>query len=72
MKTQSCETPDVPECTHPEVTVYSRCVSIETWYEPAEYEFKITCDSCGEEFEDTPKGSKENEMEWEDYYGDRL
>lgn len=60
------------ECSHPKVTVYSRLVSSQTWEEPAEYDFKIICDSCGEEFDETPEGAKEKEADWEDYYEDSL
>jgi len=57
-------------CHHMRVTVYSRCVSIQTWEEPAEYEFKVECRDCGEEIDvgEIPDDVEEKEEEWEDDY----
>ena len=38
-------------CPHMRVTVYSRCISVQTWEEPAEYAFKVECRDCGEEID---------------------
>ena len=71
-----CGTPDdnvlttILPCPHRRVIVYSRCVSIQTWEEPAEYEFKVECKDCGEYIDvgEIPKGTEETEEDWEDYY----
>lgn len=62
------KTPD--QCQHMHVNVYSRCVSIQTWEEPAEYEFRVICKDCGEEMDvsEIPDGAEETESEWEPDY----
>lgn len=47
-------------CAHLKVTVYSRMVSAETWYEPAEYAFKIVCNECGEQFDENSRRCRRN------------
>ena len=61
-------------CLHMRVTVYSRCVAVQTWEEPAEYEFKVECKDCGEYIEvgEIPNGAEESEEDWEDYYEDEF
>ena len=59
-------------CNHIRVTVYSRCVSPQTYYEPAEYEHKVVCKDCGEEIDvgSIPEGAEEFEEEWYPDYAD--
>jgi len=60
--------PDSITCSHKSVTVYDRLVSLQTLYEPAEYEFKVTCDECDEEFNEIPEGSDSSEERWEEEF----
>lgn len=54
------------ECQHKKVTRYAREVLPQTWWEPAEWEEKILCDECDEEFNEAPEGSEMTEEPWED------
>jgi len=49
-------------------------VAVQTWEEPAEYEFKVECKDCGEYIEvgEIPNGAEESEEDWEDYYEDEF
>lgn len=56
------------KCPHKKVTRFSREVFAQTWREPAEWEDRITCDECDEEFNEAPEGSELEESLWEDQW----
>lgn len=58
------------ECEHGKVRIASRLLYMATLEEPAEYEYQITCQLCGERLDEVPDGADETDGEWEFDYED--
>ena len=53
------------DCEHKITTRYTRLIARASRYEPAEYDYKIICNECGEELDESPDGAEETEATWD-------